>query len=93
MPTHTKQPKTRPQQVEASVFMNGKSQAVRIAAQFRFKGDHVYVRRDPATGDVVLSEEPSPSWRDFFAAHRGQQAPEDFLSERNQGSQADRFLM
>jgi antitoxin VapB len=79
--------------VEASLFMNGKSQAVRIPAQFRFKGDRVYVRRDPASGDLVLSEKPELSWKEFFAAHRGHGAPEDFLSDREQGNQEDRFLL
>ena len=92
MPASAKQLKTKPQPVEASVFMNGRSQAVRIPAQFRFKGDHVYVRRDPATGDVVLSEKPPSSWKEFFAAHRGEKGPEDFLSNRDQGSEEDRFL-
>jgi antitoxin VapB len=69
------------------------SQAVRIPAQFRFKGDRVYVRRDPASGDLVLSEKPELSWKEFFAAHRGHGAPEDFLSDREQGNQEDRFLL
>lgn len=30
----------------ASLFMNGRSQAVRLPAEFRFKGDHVLAMRD-----------------------------------------------
>jgi antitoxin VapB len=39
----------------AKLFMNGRSQAVRLPAEFRFEGDEVYIRRDPVTGDVILS--------------------------------------
>lgn len=39
----------------AKLFMNGRSQAVRLPAEFRFDGDEVYIRRDPVTGDVILS--------------------------------------
>ena len=49
----------------AKVFMNGRSQAVRLPAEFRFEGSEVFVRRDPATGDVILSQRPE-SWADFF---------------------------
>ena len=49
----------------AKLFRNGRSQAVRLPADFRFPGSEVYVRRDPATGDVILSRRPD-SWQDFF---------------------------
>ena len=39
----------------AQIFMNGRSQAVRLPAEFRFEGAEVYIRRDTATGDVILS--------------------------------------
>ena len=39
----------------AKLFKNGRSQAVRLPAEFRFEGDEVYIRRDPVTGDVILS--------------------------------------
>jgi len=39
----------------AKLFSNGRSQAVRLPAEFRFEGKEVYIRRDPATGDVILS--------------------------------------
>lgn len=39
----------------AKLFKNGRSQAVRLPAEFRFEGDEVIIRRDPVTGDVVLS--------------------------------------
>ena len=39
----------------AKLFKNGRSQAVRLPAEFRFDGDEVSIRRDPVTGDVILS--------------------------------------
>jgi antitoxin VapB len=42
----------------AKLFMNGRSQAVRLPKEFRFKGREVAIRRDPATGEVVLAPLP-----------------------------------
>ena len=39
----------------AKLFKNGRSQAVRLPSEFRFEGDEVLIRRDPVTGDVILS--------------------------------------
>ena len=39
----------------AKLFKNGRSQAVRLPAEYRFEGDEVVIRRDPVTGDVILS--------------------------------------
>jgi len=39
----------------AKLFKNGRSQAVRLPAEFRFEGDEVIIRRDQLTGDVILS--------------------------------------
>lgn len=40
----------------AKLFATGGSQAVRLQAEFRFDGiTEVYIRRDDATGDVILS--------------------------------------
>ncbi len=39
----------------AKLFKNGRSQAVRLPAEFRFEGEEVRIRRDPDTGDVILS--------------------------------------
>lgn len=67
----------------AKLFKNGASQAVRLPAEFRFEGDAVYVSRDDATGDVVLSHWPgAKTWRDFFELLRSLDVPVDFLAER-----------
>src|SRR5690348_9219372 len=49
----------------AKLFQNGGSQAVRLPSGYRFEGTEVFVRRDPSTGDVILSRRPE-SWEDFF---------------------------
>lgn len=66
----------------AKLFRNGRSQAVRLPADFRFAGSEVYIRRDPATGDVILSRRPD-SWQDFFDMVDGLDIPEDFMSDRD----------
>jgi antitoxin VapB len=43
----------------AKVFATGRSQAVRLPLEFRFDVAEVFIRRDPNTGDVVLSKKPS----------------------------------
>lgn len=72
----------------AKIFVNGRSQAVRLPAAFRFDTKEVFIRQDPETGDVILSRRPS-SWDGFFTALKAATIPPDFLDaqDRNQGSQ------
>jgi antitoxin VapB len=65
----------------AKIFMNGKSQAVRLPKEFRFKGKEVDIRRDPKTGDVVLSE-VDKGWGDFFEQMKKFNVPKDFMDDR-----------
>jgi len=65
----------------AKLFRNGRSQAVRLPAEYRFRGSEVYVRRDPNTGDVILSRRPE-SWQDFFDLVDSLDIPGDFLTNR-----------
>jgi antitoxin VapB len=62
---------SRPAVKTAKLFKNGRSQAVRLPKEFRFEGTEVAIRRDPATGDVVLTpnaeERKSMSWEELFA--------------------------
>jgi antitoxin VapB len=74
---------------KARVFMTGRSQAVRIPAEFRFNADEVYVRRDVQTGDLILSQSPS-SWDEIFAALDAAQFPAEFMTQRKQGIPEDR---
>jgi len=73
----------------AKIFMTGRSQAVRLPKEYRFDGDEVFIRRDPQTGDVILSAKPS-SWEPFLAAIaqlKSGDVPDDFLVDRQQGVQ------
>ena len=73
----------------AKIFTTGRSQAVRLPMEFRFECSEVYIRRDPITGDVILSRRPD-SWDAFFALDNTTDIPADFMSEadRNQGTYA-----
>jgi antitoxin VapB len=72
----------------AKLFTNGRSQAVRLPAAFRFQTKEVFIRQDPETGDVILSRKPS-DWSGFFAVLEGTDVPTEFLAEkeRRQGTQ------
>ena len=66
----------------AKLFRNGGSQAVRLPAEFRFEGDEVYVRRDEATGDVVLStNSPASAWQELFAEFDSHDIPPEERDE------------
>lgn len=72
----------------AKIFTNGRSQAVRLPAAFRFDTDEVFVRRDEATGNIILSRKPT-DWDSFFRMIDASPAPAEFLdrNERNQMAQ------
>lgn len=53
----------------AKLFQNGGSQAVRLPAEFRIDADEVYVFRDEATGNIVLSTSPRKSGLAEFLAY------------------------
>jgi antitoxin VapB len=74
---------------KAKVFMSGRSQAVRIPAEYRFTTDEVYIRRDPQSGDLILSEAPG-GWDEIFAALDKAAFPDDFLVDRAQGTPQER---
>lgn len=69
---------------KARVFMSGRSQAVRIPAEYRFTTGEVYIRRDPQSGDLILSQAPG-GWDEIYAALDKAGFPDDFLAERSQG--------
>jgi len=65
----------------AKIFRTGRSQAVRLPAAYRFEGvDEVFIRRDPESGDIILSARPT-DWQSFFDALKDTEVPADFLSE------------
>ena len=67
----------------AKLFKNGASQAVRLPAEFRFKGNHVYISRDEKTNDIILSEKPGAGvWEEFFEFVRDIDIPENWMKQR-----------
>ena len=63
----------------AKIFMNGRSQAVRLPKEFRFDCDEVFVRKQ---GDEIVISPKQNTWDDFF-----DQSPafdEKFMEDREQ---------
>ncbi len=75
----------------AKLFMNGRSQAVRLPVNYRFDCDEVFIRKDPETGDVVISRKPG-SWDGFFELTDNLDVPDDFMSERDNDVTQEREL-
>ena len=64
-------------QQTAKIFLNGRSQAIRLPKEFRFEGKEVFITK---VGDkVVLSPKPD-SWTDFFMSE--EKADPDFMKDR-----------
>ncbi|MFA6011132.1 MAG: type II toxin-antitoxin system VapB family antitoxin [Desulfobacteraceae bacterium] len=66
----------------AKLFMNGRSQAVRLPSIYRFDCDEIYIRKDPESGDIILSRKPG-SWDDFFKLIDSIKVPKDFMDDRD----------
>lgn len=79
---------------KARVFMNGRSQAVRIPAEYRFTSEQVYIRRDPQSGEIILSERPlQQSLAEIFALIDAAGGAEDLLKDRDTMVPEDRDWM
>jgi antitoxin VapB len=78
----------------AKIFMNGRSQAVRLPKAYRFEAKEVYVRRDPKSGDIILSPRPTQKdWEDtldFLFTNR--EYAQDFLLDRDRSPPQERDL-
>ncbi|HRQ72791.1 MAG TPA: type II toxin-antitoxin system VapB family antitoxin [Phycisphaerales bacterium] len=68
----------------AKLFINGRSQAVRLPREFRFEGDEVCIKR---IGSAVLLFPKDSAW-DLFRESLGA-ADADFLPERGQPAHAE----
>lgn len=75
----------------AKLFKNGRSQAVRLPAAFRFDSEEVFIHKDEQTGDVILSRKPG-TWDEFFALADSTKIPSDFLKRRDRHAPARRKL-
>lgn len=63
----------------AKLFQNGKSQAVRLPKEFRFKGDAVAIRR---IGNAVVLQPQHEAWDTLLASL--DDFSQDFMEERDQ---------
>ncbi len=75
----------------AKLFLNGRSQAVRLPAEFRFEGREVFIRQDQTTGDVILSRRPE-SWDSFFKLRQEANVPDEFMADRTDEAPQKRDL-
>ena len=69
----------------AKIFMNGRSQAIRLPKEFRFDCDEVYVEKQ---GDRLIISAVQPQWDEFFDSVPA--FDEDFLADREDVSPQDR---
>ncbi len=69
----------------AKVFMNGRSQAIRLPKEYRFDCDEVYVEKQ---GDTIIISAVQPGWDEFFDAVSA--FDDDFLVDRENLPPQDR---
>ncbi|MES3023247.1 MAG: AbrB/MazE/SpoVT family DNA-binding domain-containing protein [Pseudomonadota bacterium] len=71
----------------AKIFKDGSSEAVQRPVGFSFDAKEVFIRRDPVTGDVILSRRPN-DWTALLKAIKSANESPDVLctSERAQGT-------
>lgn len=75
------------QQQTAKIFMNGRSQAVRLPKEFRFDTDEVYISKQ---GDKIIISAKKSSWDDFFNTQSS--FGDDFLSDREDSLPQERHF-
>jgi antitoxin VapB len=68
----------------ARLFMNGRSQAVRLPREFQFAGDRVWIKRSQ---NVVILVPTQDSWQALLESIG--QFSDDFLAEREQPAPAE----
>lgn len=73
------------------LFKNGRSQAVRIPAEYRFEGTEVEFRPGPNPGEVILAPRAhrTGNWERFFELQDAipPEELEGFMEDRDQGVQ------
>ena len=69
----------------AKIFMNGRSQAVRLPKEFRFDCEEVFIQKQ---GDKVILSSKMPDWDDFFNLESA--FDDDFLAEREDSPPQER---
>jgi len=61
----------------AKIFMNGRSQAVRLPKEYRFDTDEVYISKQ---GQKIIITAKKPTWDEFFDSKPA--FDDDFLAGR-----------
>ena len=74
----------------ANIFATGRSQAVRLPLEFRFDVGEVFIRRDSATGDVVLSRKPT-DWQGLLDVVVKNKDDDVLIERRQNRSRRDPF--
>ena len=70
----------------AKLFLNGRSQAVRLPKEYQFSGDNVYIKK---VGEAVVLFPVNKEWEVFL--HGLNNFSNDFMSEgRSQGINQER---
>jgi antitoxin VapB len=70
----------------ARLFVNGRSQAVRLPKEYQFKGESVYIQK---VGDAIILVPHDKDWEIFL--HGLNSFSPDFMSEgRFQGTEQER---
>jgi antitoxin VapB len=69
----------------AKLFKNGRSQGVRLPLEFRFEGDHVFLKR---AGNGILLLPAKRAWDSLVNSL--DRFSEDFLADREQPAQQRR---
>lgn len=67
------------------VFMNGRSQAIRLPKEFRFEVDEVYIKK---MGNELIITAVEPSWDVFFDEPSA--FGNDFMDDRDDSSAQER---
>lgn len=70
---------------KAKIFMNGRSQAVRLPKECRIDDKEVYVKK---IGDMVILMPETSDWKVMEAA--ADYFTEDFMEDRNQPKQPEK---
>jgi antitoxin VapB len=69
----------------AKIFMNGRSQAVRLPKEYRFDTDEVYISKQ---GHNIIISAKKPTWDEFFDSKSS--FDDDFLKDRDDAPPQER---
>lgn len=72
----------------AKIFINGRSQAVRLPKEYRFNDSDVYVKK---VGDIVMLIPKDSAWTSLEASLSA--FSDDYMSERNQPTNQERDVL